>query len=201
MTRAAKLIRLGAITLLRAVPVLALVPGTDAPDFTLTDLEGAEHSLAGYLKDGKTVVLEWFNPGCPFIKRHHGQFTTMDDTFAPYADRDVVWLAINSSAPGKQGHGLELNRTSHKEWGMTFPVLLDEAGDVGRAYGAKTTPHMYVITPDGKVAYNGAIDDQRGFGDLGPTNYVAAALDAVLDGKAPAVASNAPYGCSVKYGK
>ena len=201
MTKAAKLCLFGALTLLLSVPVLALEPGDAAPDFTLTALDGVEHSLSGYLADGKTVVLEWFNPVCPFIKRHHQQHATMNETFARYADKDVVWLAVNSSAPGKEGHGLELNRGHYKEWGMTFPLLIDEAGTVGRAYGAKTTPHMFVITAEGEVAYAGAIDNERGFGDLGTTNYVADALDAVLAGKAPTTASTDPYGCSVKYGK
>jgi len=201
MTKAAKLCLFGALMLLLSVPVLALEPGDAAPDFTLTDLDGAVHTLSDYTADGKVVVLEWFNPGCPFIVRHHETHKTMNETFARYADRDVVWLAVNSSAPGKQGHGLDKNRKASKDFAMTFPVLVDESGETGRAYGAKTTPHMFVIAADGTVAYDGAIDDQRGFGDLGETNYVVDALDAVLAGDAVAEPTTQPYGCSVKYAK
>lgn len=200
MKKAMKLCLFGALTLLLSVPVLALEPGDAAPDFTLTDIDGAEHTLSDYTAAGNIVVVEWFNAGCPFIKRHHEANKTMEETFARYAERDVVWLAVNSSAPGKQGHGLEFNREARDAFGMTFPLLIDEDGAVGRAYGAKTTPHMFVITAGGTVAYSGAIDDQPGFGDLGETNYVADVVDALLAGEAPAKASTTPYGCSVKYG-
>jgi len=201
MNRAMKLCLFGALALLLAVPAFALAPGDDAPGFTLRDTEGKEHSLASYLADGKVVVLEWFNPDCPFIKKHHAVHKTMNETFAKYADRGVVWLAINSSAPGKQGHGLKRNREAVQEYGLTFPVLIDENGLVGRAYGAKTTPHMFVIAGKGDVVYAGAIDDDNSVANLGETNYVDAALAAVLDGKTPAVQESTPYGCSVKYGK
>ncbi len=199
MTKAVRLCLTGALALLLAVPALALESGAAAPDFTLVDTDGVEHTLSSYLSAGKVVVLEWFNPDCPFIKRHHGANKTMDETFAKFAEKDVVWLAINSSAPDKQGHGLERNKAAHEEYAMTFPVLIDEDGTVGKAYGAKTTPHMYVIAADGMLAYAGAIDDERGFGPLGKTNHVAEALTAVLKGEAPEVKATVPYGCSVKY--
>ncbi len=145
------------------------------------------------------VVLEWFNPDCPFIKKHHLDHKTMNETFAAVKDQGVVWLAINSGAPGKQGAGLERNRKAVEDYGVPFPVLLDPEGTVGRAYGARTTPHMFVIAADGTVAYAGAIDDDRSADTLGKTNDVAAALAAVLAGKPVATAETRPYGCSVKY--
>ncbi len=188
-------------TLLVATAALAgLAPGDQAPDFTLTDTEGAEFTLQTYLDDGKTVVLEWFNPDCPFIRKHHLNHKTMNETFAAVKDQGVVWLAINSSAKGKEGHGLKRNQKAVKEYEIPFPVLIDESGDVGRAYGAKTTPHMFIINPDGTVAYNGAIDDDRSAAKLGKTNYVAIALKALREGKKIETPETSAYGCSVKYG-
>ena len=181
--------------------VAALEPGDEAPGFTLTDTEGTEHTLQTYLDDGQTVVLEWFNPDCPFIKKHHANHQTMNETFAAVKDADVVWLAINSSAKGNEGNGLERNQKAVQEYKMPFPVLLDESGDVGRAYGAKTTPHMFIITADGVVAYNGAIDDDRSADKPGETNYVAVALEEIGSGKAVSTPATQPYGCSVKYAK
>jgi peroxiredoxin len=178
-----------------------LEPGDKAPGFTLKNTEGAEYSLQTYLDDGNIVVLEWFNPDCPFIKKHHANHRTMNETFAAVKDEGVVWLAINSGAKGNQGNGLERNQKAVKEYEMLFPVLIDESGEVGRAYGAKTTPHMFIITPDGVVAYNGAIDDNRSADKLGETNYVAAALKEMAAGKMITTAETQPYGCSVKYGK
>lgn len=177
-----------------------LAPGQKAPVFTLPDLEGKEHALATYLEQGKTVVLEWFNPDCPFIRKHHALHSTFADLASEYAERGVVVLAINSGAPGKQGAGLERNRKAKEEYGIAYPLLLDESGQVGLAYGALTTPHMYVIAPDGTLLYAGAIDDDRGAKELGKTNYVRQALDAHLAGKPVETTWTKPYGCSVKYG-
>ena len=176
-----------------------VAPGDIAPDFTLKDTDGVEHSLARYLADGKIVVLEWFNPDCPFIVKHHKLNRTMNDTFAVLQHKGMVWLAINSGAPGKQGAGLERNRKAHEEYEMPFPLLLDESGVVGRAYGAKTTPHMFVIGKDGKVAYTGAIDNDPSPTQPGERNYVISALRSVMDGRAVPEPSTKPYGCSVKY--
>jgi len=185
-----------------ALPAVAgVVPGEKAPAFKLTDTAGQEHELAKYLADGKTVVLEWFNPDCPFIIKHHQNHKTMNESFAQVKDHDVVWLAINSNAPGKQGNGLERNQRAVKEYEIPFPVLIDESGEVGRAYGAKTTPHMFVITKDGVVVYNGAIDDDRSAGAPGKTNHVLQALHDLMQGNAVKTAETQPYGCSVKYGK
>ncbi len=184
----------------RTAEPTTLEPGDRAPGFTLTDTEGEEHSLADYLEQGKTVVLEWFNPDCPFIRKHHVLHSTFTDIAGNYADRDVVLLAVNSGAPGKQGAGLERNRKARKEYGIPYPILLDESGEVGRAYGALTTPHVFVIAADGTLLYAGAIDDDRGTKETGETNYVRQALDAHLAGKPVATARTKPYGCSVKYG-
>jgi len=201
MIRAVKLCLLGALTLLLAVPAFALAPGDAAPGFILKDTDGQEHNIASYLAKGKVVVLEWFNPDCPFIKKHHQTHKTMNETYERFADRGVMWLAINSNAPGKQGHGDERNRQAVIDYDLPFPLLLDENGVVGQAFGAKTTPHMFVIAGKGEVVYAGAIDDDRSAGDLGETNYVADALEAVLAGKTPDVQETDPYGCSVKYVK
>jgi peroxiredoxin len=189
------------VLLFAAAAVAGLAPGDQAPAFTLTDTEGTEHTLQAYLDEGKTVVIEWFNPDCPFIKKHHANHKTMNETFAGAKDHGVVWLAINSSAPGKQGHGLDRNKKAVEEYEMPFPVLLDESGEVGRAYGAKTTPHMFIIAADGTIAYNGAIDSDRSADKLGDTNYVAVALKEMAAEKKISTAESKPYGCSVKYAK
>ncbi len=177
----------------------AAAVGEKAPDFTLTDTDGNTHALKDYVDAGKIVVLEWFNPDCPFIKKHHETFHTMIDLEKKYRDDGVVWFAINSGAPGKQGHGLERNRAAREIYHMSYPILLDESGDVGKSYGAKTTPHMFVINRDGTLVYAGAIDNDRSAGTLGKTNYVDDALTALLAGRQVAVAETGSYGCGVKY--
>jgi len=189
------------LTLLVGVSLATIAPGDKAPDFTPQDTSGQKHHLQAYLDAGNTVVLEWFNPDCPFIQKHHKAARTMDETFAAVEGRDVVWLAINSGAAGRQGAGLERNQKAHQEFEMSFPILMDESGTVGRAYEAKTSPHMFVISSDGIVVYNGAIDDNRTPSELGQKNYVQAALTAVLAGAEVEEASTLPYGCSIKYGK
>jgi hypothetical protein len=173
-----------------ASPVVA--PGAPAPAFTGTDSNGAAVSLSDFA--GKTVVLEWTNDGCPFVQKHYT---------APPAD-DVVWLSIASSGPGKQGHvtGDEANALTTSRGASPAHVLLDPAGTLGHLYGAKTTPHMFVIRPDGTLAYQGAIDSKPSarVADIdGATNYVRAALASVAAGEPVAVPSAKPYGCSVKY--
>lgn len=192
--------RLAALAVLVfALPALAVTPGNKAPDFTLEDTAGQSHTLSKYLGEGKTVVLEWFNPDCPFIVKHHKNHKTMAETYQRFMEQGVVWLAINSGGPGLQGHGLERNQRAHEEFAMLNPILLDPTGQVGKLYGAKTSPHMYIITPEGTVIYNGAIDDNRSAGELGKTNHVAVALEAHFAGKPVPVAETPPYGCSVKY--
>lgn len=185
---------------LAAIPALAGVgPGDIAPDFTLMDLENNPHTLSEYLDAGHPVVLEWFNPDCPFVKKHHLDNHTMLETYALAAEHGVVWLAINSAAPGKQGHGKRENKVARDKYKIEYPVLLDEDGKIGHLYGAKTTPHMFVIGNDGTIAYAGAIDDNRSPYDLGEINYVVAALRSLLKGEALKVPETQPYGCSVKY--
>lgn len=175
--------------------------GKTAPDFTLKDVKGQAYTLSEITKQGKIVVLEWFNPDCPFVKKHHKANKTMAKTFAKYKDKDVVWVAINSGAPGKQGYGADRNKRAIEQYGIHYPVLLDESGDVGRLYKAKTTPHMFVIDKSGNIVYEGAIDNDRARKKLGSVNYVDAALEATLAGKSVKDAVARPYGCSVKYGK
>jgi thiol-disulfide isomerase/thioredoxin len=180
-----------------AAPAAAQL-GQLAPDFTLTDLDGKEHALSALR--GKTVVLEWFNPGCPYVKHAHGEGGVLSTYPAEATGQGVVWLAINSGAPGKQGHGVEANKQAVGGWKMGYPVLLDESGDVGRLYGAMTTPHIYVVDPAGKLVYRGAIDNRPlGEGQGTAVNYVAKALADLGAGRGVATADTKPYGCSVKY--
>ncbi len=172
--------------------------GAAAPDFTLPSVEGGEVSLSGFA--GKTVVLEWFNPGCPFVKDVHGN-GKMAEVAGQWVSDDVVWIAINSGAPGKQGTGLEANQEARTQWSLSYPVLLDESGAVGQQYGAKTTPHMYVIAPDGSLAYAGAFSNApmgRVEGEA-EVNHVAAALADLAAGQPVTTATAKPWGCSVKY--
>lgn len=171
--------------------------GDTAPAFTLSDLDGKVHNLSEY--KGKVVVIEWFNPECPYIVKHHKHNTTFNDLHKEFGGQDVVFLAVNSSAAGKQGHGKELNQKWHKEWAMSYPVLLDESGDTGRAYGAKTTPHCFVIDKDGKIAYQGAIDNSTDAKKAGDVNYVRNAVKEVLAGQTVTEPNTKPYGCGVKY--
>lgn len=175
--------------------------GDVAPTFTLTDTEGKTHNLADMTKEGKIVVIQWFNADCPFVVKHYKNANTFNDMAAKYSAKDVVFIAVNSSAPGEQGSGKDRNIKAKNEWKMPYPILLDPDGTVGRAYGAKNTPAMYIISKTGTVAYHGAIDDDRSADGIGKTNYVAKALDEMLAGQSVSTASTQPYGCSVKYKK
>ena len=180
----------------------APTPGALAPAFTLVDTDGAEVSLADYR--GRTVVLEWLNYDCPYVGKHYGGGAMPALQGEATAD-GAVWLSVVSSAPGEQGHfePAAMNERTAAEGGRQSAVLLDPTGRVGRAYGAKTTPHMFVIDGDGRVVYNGAIDDRptADVADLdGARRYVAGALAAVADGRPADPATTPPYGCSVKYG-
>lgn len=173
-------------------PAHAAEVGQPAPDFSLKDQDGKEVKLAD-LK-GKIVVLEWTNDGCPVWKSHHAAGkNTMVDLANSYAGKDVVWLGVDSTA----GHNSKHLAGTVKEYSLPYRVLDDTAGHAGKAYGARTTPHMFVIDAQGKLAYAGAIDDQK----AGGTNYVKAAVDALLAGKTPEVTLTKPYGCGVKYAK
>jgi peroxiredoxin len=176
--------------------------GEPAPNFTLRDLDGKKHTLSDYTDDGKIVVLEWFNPGCPFVVKHYEKpdQQTMNMLAKEYKGEDVVWLAINSGAPGLQGHGMDLNKQVSRDWNINHPILIDETGNVGRAYDAKTTPHMFVIDADGTLVYDGAIDNNRSRNTFGDVNYVREALEALTNGREVETQTSSPYGCSVKYG-
>lgn len=175
--------------------------GKPAPAFSLKDTNGKAHSLAE-LK-GKFVVLEWVNYDCPFVRKHYDS-GNMQKLQKEFTAKGVVWLSINSSAPGKQGcfpaekvNALLKEKTSHPS-----AYLLDTDGQVGKLYGARTTPHMFIINPEGQLIYNGAIDDKPSAnpGDIASAkNLVRAALDEAMAGKAVTVAASQPYGCSVKY--
>ncbi|CAG0941249.1 glutathione peroxidase [Candidatus Brocadiaceae bacterium] len=172
-----------------------------APNFKLTDSKGTAHSLSDFA--GKYVVLEWINFDCPFVKKHYNS-KNMQNLQKQYTAKGVVWLQINSSAEGKQGNfsSEEINKRNAEHGSNATAYLIDADGTVGKLYGAKTTPHMYVINPKGTLIYAGAIDDKPSskVEDIeGAVNYVANALDAAHAGKEVAVKTTAPYGCSVKY--
>jgi peroxiredoxin len=177
-------------------PALVLGAGAEvgdkAPDFTLTDQDGNQVTLSA-IKGVR--VLEWVNPDCPFVQRHYRE-GTMKRLAAEYAARGVTWLTINSTHYMNQ----ETDREFRKAHGLEQPILGDFDGKVGHAYGAKTTPDMFVISSDGTIVYAGAIDDDpRGAKSSDRTDYVAQALDEVLAGKPVATPETRPYGCSVKY--
>jgi len=194
----------GLFVLAYCLPAAAKVKiGQPAPDFTLRDAEGNKRSLSEF-KD-ETVVLEWHNKGCPFVKKHYreGDMQSLQKNFT---EKGVVWLTIISSAKGKQGYMTGEEARAHFEEVDASPtaVLLDPDGEVGKLYGAKTTPHMYVIDKNGVLQYNGAIDDNPSSDtdDIqGAKNFVAGALNDVMAGKRVANPVTRPYGCSVKYAK
>jgi hypothetical protein len=170
--------------------------GAVAPDFALADLAGKVHRLSDYR--GQVVVLEWINPNCPFSRRH-AEEGTMSRTASAHSK--VVWLAVNSTARDhKDFLSTEQHAKYDQEHGIGYPVLYDTDGKVGHAYGAATTPHMFVVDEQGKVVYRGAIDDDPYGRSKQRTNYVDGALAEHSAGKPVDPASTKPYGCSVKYG-
>lgn len=184
-----------------AAPTAAEV-GKPAPAFALPDLAGKQVSLASF--KGKTVVLEWFNPGCPYVKKSH-TVGSLVDTAKRQQKAGVVWLAINSGGAGKQGNDLKMNTDAVTTFGLAHPVLRDESGAVGKAYGATNTPHMFVIDPKGVLVYAGAIDNSpdaegKSAPDGKLVNYVDAALEDLAAKRPVKSATSKAYGCSVKYG-
>lgn len=182
-------------TTVNSVSVSSTVPtiGAPAPTFSLEDQDGKKVSLSDFA--GKIVVLEWTNPDCPFVKRHYAA-KTMTTTANKYKDKDVVWLAINTT--------YYMGKDKYKEWikanNISYPILDDHEGTIGRMYGAKTTPHMFIIGKDGKLVYQGGIDNDAGGDKDNPViNYVDQALAELTASKAVSVAQTRPYGCSVKY--
>jgi peroxiredoxin len=187
-------------TATRAAPDSAKI-GAPAPDFELSDTDGKSIKLSSLR--GNVVVLEWFNPECPFVKKSHTKGSLVD-TAARQTKAGVSWLAINSAAPGKQGHDVEKNRSARATFNLSHPVLLDESGVVGKAYGAKRTPHMFVIDKQGVLVYAGAIDNSPDGEGESPSdgklvNYVDAAIGDLGAGRPVAKAETQAYGCSVKY--
>jgi hypothetical protein len=177
------------------------VIGQPAPAFSLVDTNGKTHSLADYR--GKYVILEWLNFDCPFVRKHYssGNMPALQERFTK---EGAVWLSVVSSAEGTQGFfpPAEMNARNQREKGKMSAILIDEPGTVGRAYGALVTPHMYIISPDGILLYNGAIDDKptARVADIeGARNYVVEAMEAARSGREIAVKTTQPYGCTVKY--
>jgi hypothetical protein len=179
----------------------AAVIGQPAPAFSAVDTSGKTVSLADF--KGKTVVLEWVNPGCPYVQKHYGA-ANMQGTQKDAAAKGVVWLAVNSTAPehGDYRKPAEMAAWMTENHAAASATLMDGDGKVGRAYGARTTPHLFVIDPAGKLVYAGAIDSKPSarVADIATaTNYVKQALGESLAGKAVSTATSSPYGCSVKY--
>jgi hypothetical protein len=195
-----KLVALASLTF--AAPLLAAPQvGRPAPDFKLNDADGRVVTLSQF--KGKPVVLEWNNPGCPFVRKHYSS-GNMQKAQAAAAQHGAVWLTINSGAPGEQGHmtGAEAKRFVAEQKARPTAYLLDPKGVVGRGYDAKTTPHMYLVDAGGNLVYQGAIDDKPtpNPADIaGSRNHVLAALGEITAGKPVSVSSSRPYGCNVKY--
>jgi peroxiredoxin len=181
---------------------LALKPGETAPGFHGTDSNGKTETLAQYR--GKFVVLEWANQGCPYERKHY-ESGNMERLQKEWTSKGVVWLSIISSAPGQQGYVTpnEENQYLAKMHAAPTAAILDPSGTIGRLYDAKTTPHMFVIDPQGKIVYEGAIDDRPSPDPdtlKGAHNYVSAALEEAMAGKPVDTPVTRSYGCSVKYG-
>jgi hypothetical protein len=190
-----------ALAVIAAPASAAPVVGKPAPNFKLADANGKAVALSDFR--GKTVVLEWNNPGCPFVKKHYSSGNMQKAQAAAAAD-GAVWLTINSGAPGKQGHmsGPEAKAFVAESGARPAAYLLDPNGVVGKAYEAKTTPHMYIVNKAGTLVYAGGIDDKPtpNPADVnGARNHVLAALAELKAGKPVSVATSRPYGCTVKY--
>ena len=191
-----------AATLAFAAPAFAkIATGSSVADMTVVDSNGVTHNLSDF--EGKRVVLEWTNEGCPYVKKHY-KTDNMQDLQRDAAATDTVWLSVISSAPGKQGHktGDEVASWKTKHDVASAAVIIDEAGDMGQAFSARTTPHMYIIDENQTLVYQGAIDDNSSANPAtveGATNYVRQAMAELDAGEAVSVSDTQPYGCSVKY--
>lgn len=197
-----KLLLSSALVLMSSLSAMAMPAiGEMAPDFTGTDTNGVSHSLHDF--KGKTVVLEWSNPGCPYVRKHYDS-GNMQALQKEATDSGIVWLTIVSSAEGKQGYmqADEANTLMKTVGSEATARILDPSGEIGGLFEAKTTPHMFVIDTEGKLVYQGAIDDDPSFrpdGIAQAKNYVKAAWEAVAAGNPVEVTTTQPYGCSVKY--
>ncbi len=191
-----------ALSFISAQGADAVETGSAAPQFTANDINGKEHSLESY--KGKIVILEWTNPGCPFVRKHYDS-GNMQATQKLAIDNGAVWLVINSSAEGQQGHlnEDEAKAQQEKDKGNETAYILDHDGTIGRLYGATTTPHMFIINADGNIAYHGAIDSKptATVADIETAqNYVKSALESLFKGDSPEITESKAYGCAVKYG-
>lgn len=189
------------LLLLFVIAATAARVGEAAPDFTATDSNGKTHHLADY--KGKYVVLEWHNQGCPYTRKHY-ESGNMQHLQKEWTGKGIVWFTVISSAPGTQGYVTAPQENDYLKKMNAAPtaVLLDPDGNLGHLYAAKTTPHMYIINPQGVLVYNGAIDDHPtpDQADIAASkNYVSTALQEALSGKPISDAATRPYGCSVKY--
>jgi peroxiredoxin len=196
MFRQATMMTAAVMMMMMTAMALAAEPniGERAPSFELKDQNGNTVSLDQFKE--KIVVLEWFNEGCPVTKRHHtAPEKTMSTLAAKYKDREVVWLAINST----RSANVDKNKKAADRFGVEYPILDDSAGKVGKAYGARCTPHMFVIDARGMLAYNGAIDNEGRGGKS--VNYVGQAVDELLAGKSVTTPQTKPYGCGISYAK
>jgi peroxiredoxin len=183
-----------------AATAVELTPGQPVPDFTLSDATGKSYNLQQLVNDGNVVVLEWFNYGCPFVLKYRSPSTFMNDAASSFNGKKVVWLAICSSAPGKQGGDRDEAAKFAAANGMTVPILWDQDGKVGKAFGARTTPHMYVVGGKSrKLFYVGAPDTSTQMDREPKDNLIAPAVLAAMKGEMPKVTSTPPHGCSVKY--
>jgi peroxiredoxin len=202
MKRSASLLASAAAMVLGAAMAYgAASVGQSAPDFKVKDSNGKEQSLSAY--KGKFVVLEWTNPGCPFVQKHYDT-GNMPATQKAAEAKGAVWLTVSSTAKdaGDYKSNAAFNAWLKEKGAAPTAALMDDDGKVGHAYGARTTPHMFVISPDGKLVYAGAIDSKptaRKDDVKTATNYVTAALGEAMAGKPVTKASSEPYGCSVKY--
>lgn len=201
MKRSSILLAFTASLLTATLAYAAVSVGQPAPDFKVRDTSGKEQSLSSY--KGKYVVLEWVNPGCPFVQKHYDT-SNMQSTQKAAGAKGVVWLTVSSTAPdaGDYRKPADLASWIKAKGASPTATLMDDDGKVGKAYGARTTPHMYVIDPQGKLVYAGAIDSKataRKDDVKSATNYVTAALDEALSGKPVSKATSEPYGCSIKY--
>lgn len=172
--------------------------GEPAPTFTAHDAEGNKYSLEKLTAEGKVVVLEFFNPDCPFVKKHYEKASTMKDLVAQYEDQGVVWLGISSNP-----EDADWVAKHARQWDIEHPILVDDEGELSALYQARTTPHMYIIDPDGTLVYNGAIDNSRNAAAPDTdhenyVNYVRKALDQLLAEEEITTAETRPYGCSIK---
>jgi peroxiredoxin len=179
----------------------AVTIGAPAPDFSVASASGATESLSAHR--GKYVVLEWLNHDCPYVRKHYDN-GNMQRLQKELTAKGVVWMSVISSAPGKQGHSTPTGALSDAQTKGATPtaILLDEKGDVGKLYGATTTPHMFVVDPDGTLIYMGAIDDRPSFDAAsldGATNWVEKALEEAMSGRPVTTSATKQYGCSVKY--